>query len=442
MVKGRQQTPIFKAKSPGFLRFIFPGSAVHFCLHTLIFAPNFKKGMRFRLLKYFAATFYFLICSFFLNPAIAQDHGKENGENGESKKAFNAKEIIFGHVLDAHEFHFMDIKNEDGTHHPVSIPLPVILYSPQRGMDFFMSSKFHHGEHAYKDYIILTDETIKERGLDPKKYSAQQIVPVNGDGEIDPAVTVYDLSLTRNVVQMLLALIIFVWIMIAIAKRYKKGEGVTTAPKGVQGFFEPIIVFIKDDVAKPNLGHAYAKYLPYLLTVFFFILINNIFGLIPGTANVTGNIAFTIVLGLISFAVILGSSNKHYWGHIFNPPGMPLWVKFILVPVEFVSVFVKPMALIIRLFANMVAGHIIIICLISLIFIFSAMNKTVGIATSPVAIAFTIFIYFIEILVAFLQAYIFTMLTAVFIGQAREGGHDHHAEDKHTVAGYDDPVIV
>src|SRR6185295_9551744 len=218
----------------------------------------------------------------------------------------------------------------------------------------------------------------------------QQIVAVNDNGEIDPSITVYDLSFTRNVVQMLLALIIFTWIMIKIAKRYKKGEGVTTAPKGVQGFFEPIIVFIKDDVAKPNLGHAYMKYLPYLLTVFFFILINNIFGLVPGTANVTGNIAFTIVLGLISFAVILASSNKHYWGHIFNPPGVPFGVKLILVPVEFLSVFIKPFALIIRLFANMVAGHVIIICLISLIFIFAQIKPAMGWGTAPFSLAFTV----------------------------------------------------
>ncbi len=366
--------------------------------------------------------------------------GEGGSDSTKKKEAFNAKEIIFGHVLDAKEFHFLDIKHKDGSVHPVSIPLPVILYSPQRGFSVFMSSKFHHGEKAYKNYIILTDENIKERKLDPKKFSAQQILAVNENGEIDPSVKIYDVSLTRNVVQMLLALIVFCWIMLKIAKQYKKGVGVVTAPKGTQGLFEPIIIFIRDEVAKPNLGHSYMKYLPYLLTVFFFILINNIFGLIPGTANVTGNIAFTVVLGLISFAVILASSNKHYWGHIFNPPGMPLWVKFILVPVEFVSVFVKPMALIIRLFANMVAGHIIIICLISLIFIFSAMNKTIGIAASPIAIGFTIFIYFIEILVAFLQAYIFTMLTAVFIGQAREGGH--HEEDKHTAAAYDDAVMV
>jgi len=397
-----------------------------------------------RLLKSSAATVFSIILSISFVTVFAQPgHHEDAEQKAEKKAAFNAKEIIFGHVLDAHEFHFLDITGDDGEKHPVSIPLPVIVYSPQRGLDVFMSSKFEHGHKAHKGYKILTEETIAHMGLDPKKYSPQQIVAVNDSGEIDSSVSVYDISLTRNVVQMLLALILFGWIMLKIAKRYKRGEGVTTAPKGVQGFMEPIILFIQDDVAKPNLGHAYSKYLPYLLTVFFFILINNIFGLIPGSANVTGNIAFTVVLGLISFAVILASSNKHYWGHIFNPPGMDLWVKFILVPVEIVSVFVKPMALIIRLFANMVAGHIIIICLISLIFIFSAMNKYIGIGASPISVAFTIFIYFIELLVAFLQAYIFTMLTAVFIGQAREGSHDHHPEDKPGgLPSYDDAAFV
>ena len=194
---------------------------------------------------------------------------------------------------------------------------------------------------------------------------------------------------------------------------------------------EPVITFVRDEVSKPNLGKKSDKYLPFLLTVFFFILINNIVGLIPGSANVTGNIAFTAVLGVIAFVVILASTNKHYWGHIFNPPGVPFGVKLILVPVEFLSVFIKPFALIIRLFANMVAGHIIIICLISLIFIFGELSVYAGWGASPLAIGFTIFIYFIEVLVAFLQAFIFTMLTAVFIGQAFEGSHDDvdHHED-------------
>jgi F-type H+-transporting ATPase subunit a len=191
---------------------------------------------------------------------------------------------------------------------------------------------------------------------------------------------------------------------------------------------------VRDEVAKPSLGHKYKKYFPYLLTVFFFILINNLVGLIPGSANVTGNIAFTMVLSLISFVIILFSSNKHYWGHIFNPP-VPMGVKPILVLVEFLGVFTKPFALMIRLFANMLAGHIIIICLVSLIFIFGALNTYIGWGFSPLSIAFVIFIYLIEILVAFLQAYIFTNLTAVFIGQAFEGSHDD-------VDGHHDAVIV
>jgi F-type H+-transporting ATPase subunit a len=371
--------------------------------------------------KPFTALVLSLFIASFFNVCLAGEDGDH-----EKKKGFNATEVIFGHILNAHEFHILDIVGKDGHKHPVSIPLPVILYSPQRGWDVFMSSHFHHGEHNYKNYAILTAEKIEKMKLDPKKYFDQQIVGVNDNGEIDAAVKVYDLSLTRNVVQMLLALIVFVWIMLGIAKRYKKGQGVTSAPKGTQSFFEPVITFVRDEVAKPNLGHKYEKYLPYLLTVFFFILINNIFGLIPGSANVTGNIAFTAVLGIISFIVILFSSNKHFWGHIFNPPGVPMGVKFILVPVEFLSVFIKPFALIIRLFANMVAGHIIIICLISLIFIFGQIHPAAGWGASPLSVAFTVFIYLIEVLVAFLQAFIFTMLTAVFIGQAFEG--EHHDE--------------
>jgi F-type H+-transporting ATPase subunit a len=376
-------------------------------------------------LKSLLVAVFSFFSSFFLNSAFAQ----EGGIHKEEKKSFNAKEIIFGHVLNNHDFHVIDIVNDNGEKHPVSIPLPVILYSKQRGFDAFMSSNFHHGEKTYRNYMMLTDEKIEELKLDPTKYNAQDIVAINDNGQIDPSVRIYDISLTRNVVQMLIALAFFTWVMLAIAKKYKNGFGVTSAPKGSQSLLEPVITFVRDEVAKPNLGHSYEKYLPFLLTIFFFILINNIFGLIPGSANVTGNIAFTAVLGIISFVVILFSSDKHYWGHILNPPGVPLGVKFILVPVELISVFIKPFALIIRLFANMVAGHIIIICLISLIFIFGNMNKYAGWGTAPFSIAFTIFIYLIEVLVAFLQAFIFTMLTAVFIGQAIEGKQHQHKEE-------------
>lgn len=334
----------------------------------------------------------------------------------EEENKFNANEVIFEHVLDAHEFHFMSYTGSDGHKHHVTIPLPVILYSPQKGLSIFMSSAFHHGEHEVDGYKL-------EHG---------KIHPV------DPNVTVYDISLSRNVVQMIIALIILVVILINIAKKYKKGIGTTQAPTGLQNAIEPVITFVRDEVAKPNLGHAYGKFLPYLLTVFFFILINNIFGLIPGSANVTGNIAFTAALGLVSFIVICVNGNSHYWGHIFNPP-VPGAVKPILVLVEFLSIFTKPFALIIRLFANMLAGHIIIICLISLIFIFGGLSAAIGWGFSPISVAFSVFIYLIEILVAFIQAFIFTNLTAVFIGQAIEDVHDHN--DKHQI-GADDPVII
>ena len=348
------------------------------------------------------------------NLKAQQPESKEGKEV--KKEGFNAKEVIFEHIMDAHEFHFLSYKGSDGKEHAVAIPLPVILYSPQKGLAVFMYSAFEHGEKEVKGY----------------KLEEGKIVPV------EEGIKVYDFSLTRNVVQMLLALSFLVWLMISVAKTYATGQGVRTAPKGKQNLVEVLVAFVRDEVARPNLGHKANKYLPYLLTVFFFILINNVIGLIPGTANVTGNIAFTVILGLISFVVILFSSNKHYWGHIFNPPGVPGFVKPILVLVEFLSVFIKPFALIIRLFANMVAGHIIIICLISLIFIFAQINPGAGWGASPVSIAFTVFIYFIEVLVAFLQAFIFTVLTAVFVGQAFEG--EHHDDDHHHAT--DEAVII
>lgn len=321
--------------------------------------------------------------------------------------------VIMEHIQDAHEFHFFTLNKTDGSEFHASLPLPVILYSPQRGLDIFLSSQFHHGHDAYRGYMLHEGK----------------IHAVNEAGETVHDIQFYDLSITKNVVQMLLALTLLVVLMIGVANRYKKGQGVTTAPKGFQNAIEPVITFVRDEVAKPNLGSNYNKYLPYLLTVFFFILINNLFGLIPGSANVTGNIAFTMVMGVISFFVILFSTNKHFWGHIFWYPGVPTPVRlFIMLPVELLGVFTKPFALIVRLFANMVAGHIIILSFVTLIFIFGSMSAVAGWGFSPLSIAFAVFIYLIEIMVAFIQAFIFTNLTAVFIGQAREGEHhdDHH----------------
>ena len=337
---------------------------------------------------------------------FAQHEGEElaaGGHETTGEEKMNPGLILMEHILDNHEFHITDYNG-----YPVSIPLPIILYSPQRGLSTFMSSHFHHGKEDYNGYRLTSDhETGKET-----------IVPVGSDGQVDAAVTVYDFSMTRNVSQMLISLALLVWIMLSVAKRYQKG--VVKAPSGMQNAIEPVITFIRDDVAKPNLGRKYAKFMPYLLTVFFFILINNLTGLIPGAANVTGNITVTLLLGIISLLVILFTTNKHFWGHIFNPP-VPGFVKPILTIVEFLGVFIKPVALIIRLFANMVAGHMIIACLILMIFIFAELAPAAGLAFSPVSVLFTVFIYAIELLVAFIQAYIFTNLTAVFIGLSMEG---------------------
>jgi F-type H+-transporting ATPase subunit a len=344
----------------------------------------------------------------FSTTVLAQESHATHGE-AEHVEKLDAAKVIMEHIMDNHEYHFAELNG-----HPVSIPLPVILYSPQRGLDAFMSSKLEHGHTVYNGY----------------KLEEGKIVPVNANGSVDEGVKVYDFSLTRFVVQLFLSAILLIVIMTNVAKAYQKRGN--KAPTGFQNAVEPVITFIRDEVGKPNLGHKYQKYMPYLLTVFFFILINNLLGLIPGSANVTGNISFTMVLAFISMIVILLSTNSHFWGHIFWPPGVPFLVKLILIPVEFAGVFIKPMALMIRLFANMVAGHIVIICFISLIFIFGAMNTVAGVGFSPVSLAFTVFIYLIEILVAFIQAFIFANLTAVFIGQAFETGHDKaHPHDPH-----------
>jgi len=381
--------------------------------------------MRHKCLKSLLVLAFGLFLTVFAANTFAQGTDKEPTAE-KAKEGLDMKEVIFGHIMDAHEFHFFTIKHEDGTKTEAAIPLPVILYSSQKGFSFFMASKFEEAEKEGKE------------DYEGYKLAEGKIVAT------DPSVKVYDFSLTRNVVQMILALALLVWILTSIGKKYKSGQGVTSAPKGMQSLVEPVVVFVRDDVARPNLGYKAEKYLPYLLTIFFFILINNIFGLIPGTANVTGNIAFTVVLGVITFIVMLASSNKHFWLHIFNPPGVPGWVKVILVPVEFMSLFLKPFSLIIRLFANMVAGHIIIICLISLIFIFGQISPALGYGSSIISIPFTIFIYFIEILVAFLQAYIFTTLTAVLIGSAIEGDHHHEGHSSHDNENglYDDAVML
>jgi F-type H+-transporting ATPase subunit a len=332
----------------------------------LIFAANLEKGMSNRRVKSLLLTVYSIFNIIFCNIATAQetDHiGKEEHapkSTGKEEKVFDANEVIFEHVLDAHQFHFLTYKDKEGHEHHASIPLPVILFSPQKGWSFFMSSEFHHGEHEMDGY----------------RLAGNKIVPV------DPDVKVYDLSLTRNVVQMLLALILLVVLLINVAKKYQKGIGTSKAPTGFQNAIEPVITFVRDEVAKPNLGHDYNKFLPYLLTIFFFILINNIFGLVPGSANVTGNIGLYRRAWVISFIVISVNGNSHYWGHIFNPP-VPGGIKPILVLVEILGVFTKPFALIIRCLRICLQVTLLSSALSPLIFIFGGLSAAIGWGFSP-----------------------------------------------------------
>lgn len=329
-------------------------------------------------------------------------HGHEAAEE---KKGFNASEVIFGHIRDSHYWHLFDIGET-----PVSLSLPVIIYHPEKGLEMFSASKFHHGHESYNGYYI--DHYVKMK----EKIASE-------DGA-----AIKDFSITKNVVSMFLSVIILLVLMINVAKKYKK-NGVMKAPSGFQNALEPVITFMRDEVAKPNLGSKYMAYMPLLLTVFFFIWVNNLLGLLPGGANFTGNIAVTACLALVSFIVMMAKSNKHYWSHLLNPPGVPLGIKFLLVPIEIMSMFIKPMALCIRLFANMLAGHIVILSVISMIFIFAALNQVAGIVFVPFSLAFSIFMFSLELLVAAIQAFIFANLTAVFIGQAIE--EPHHGEHAH-----------
>jgi F-type H+-transporting ATPase subunit a len=308
------------------------------------------------------------------------------------------------HIADSHEWHILTKKNGES----VAIYLPVILYSKEKGIEVFMSKKLAHG-HEYKGYKLEEEGELKGR-----------IVAVNQDGTVDEENLPFDFSITKAVVGLFFSALIGLLLFLSLSRSYKK-TGISH-PKGIQSFLEPIILFVRDDIAIANIGkHKYEKFMPYLLTVFFFILINNLMGLVPFPppfgANVTGNIAVTFVLALCTFLITQFNGNKNYWRHIFATPGVPFWLLPVMIPVELIGIISKPFALMIRLFANITAGHIIVLSLVCLIFIF----KSLGVA--PVSILFVIFMDCLELLVAFLQAYVFTLLSALFISLAVE---EHH----------------
>jgi len=335
------------------------------------------------------------------------------------KKAFNAGDMIIDHIVDAHEWHILTFNDFH-----LSIPLPVILLDNGKLVSF-SSGNFHHGHDAYKGYKLMMEGEKKGK-----------IVKVLKDGSVDTtSKQPLDFSITKNVISLFISLILLCVVFISIANQYKKKPN--TAPKGLQSLLEPIILFVRDDIAIAGLGKKnYVRFMPFLLTVFFFILFNNLLGLIPifpGGANLTGNISITLVLALFTFVITTFIGNKNYWKHIFNAPGVPWWLKFpipLMPIVEFLGVLTKPFVLMVRLFANITAGHIIILAFMSLIFIFGNMNVYVGYAVSAFSIAFGIFMSMLELLVAFIQAYVFTLLSAIYFGMAIE--EHHHAEEHST----------
>lgn len=328
---------------------------------------------------------------------------------------FNAGKLIMDHIGDEHGWHLWG---------HTSLPLPVILYNSERGLSLFSSSRFDHGHKTYGGYALHEGQVV---AVDAPDGSDAHHAAVN---EELTAATV-DLSITKNVATLLIVSALLLWVFISVARAYTRRAG--QAPTGLQNLVEPIILFVRDDLAKSAIGHRYEKYLPYLLTAFFFIFFSNLLGLVPffpGSANVTGNLAVTLTLAVFTFLVVNLNGKKDYWEHVFWMPGIPAWVKVILTPVEVLSLFIKPFSLMIRLFANISAGHIIILSLIGLVFLFGDNGRSVGGAAGGAVIGglFTAFMNLIELLVAFLQAFIFAILTASYIGAAVEE-HHHHEEE-------------
>lgn len=404
-----------------------------------------------------------LICSFFLGSfAFSQEHPEgqtNNGDTGEHAHVICGEESDHEFKPGASAFHHVSDQNLYNIG-PFNIPLPCILYVPGEGFHTFSSSKFEIGHHGNGqiaiDRFVLAQGVIKRitdpgfpegeiaiNGFVPKTETMEdgkkkdviyvcheeKLYPTDSKSTADAGMfgggitSFYDFSVTKNVVSMVLVFAFLAWMFISIAKAYKKRDGM--APKGMQSLLEPVILFIQDEVAKPFIGNKWEKYLPFLLSQFFFILGLNLFGQIPflGGSNVTGNLAFTGVLALFTFFVVNLSGNKNYWEHIFWMPGAPAWVKVILTPVEFLGLFIKPFTLMLRLAANISAGHIVIIVFVSLIFLLGKGQWAPSLGVGLGSTLLTMFMMAIELLVAFIQAFVFVLLTASYIGAATEEAH-------------------
>lgn len=348
------------------------------------------------------------ISVFSVNDTIVGD--KDNiseAENPEMK--FDARKVIVDHVLDSYDWHLFDVGERE-----FSIHLPVILLYEGR-LFIFSSKRFDHGYATYKGFRLAKEGPMKGRAI-----------RVLDDG-ITPDVqasTIYDFSLTKNSAAVIVASALLCMLFISVGRKYREAD-IYATPTGLPLFFEPLILFVRDQIAILAIGpHKYKPFMPYLLTAFFFIFLNNLLGLVPffpGGANVTGNISVTFVLAMFTFFTTHWYANKTYWQHMFNMPGVPMFLKFpipILPVIEMVGALIKPFVLMIRLFANITAGHMVILSLTSLIFVLGSVSLLLGYAISPLTVIFLIFLNFLKILVAFLQAYIFTLFSAFFFGMA------------------------
>ncbi len=354
---------------------------------------------------FFAYGFTGVVCAQENVNLVPANDSVISGKEHKEKKAegFNAGDMIMEHVVDNHEWHILE-----AGHFTLSIPLPVILYYNGK-LYTFCSSRFHNEEHSYLGFSLPAEG--------PAKGKIVRTLAAPGDPRV------YDFSITKTVLAILISAALMLFIFISVARAYARNRN--QAPKGMQSMLEPIIIFIRDDIAKSSIGEKkYEKYMPYLLTIFFFIFLNNVLGLIPifpGGANVTGNIAVTMVMAVFTFILTTVNGNKHYWVDIVNTPGVPWWLKLplpLMPIVEIIGLITKPFVLMVRLFANITAGHIIALGFISLIFIFGAMNAALGYGVSVVSVAFMIFMNLLELLVAFIQAYVFTLLSALYFGLA------------------------
>jgi F-type H+-transporting ATPase subunit a len=353
--------------------------------------------------------------TFLLSFSVSAKEKQETSSNDKDTKKSEIKEYINHHLQDSHDFSLYSYTTESGEHKYVGFPLPVILWD--EGLKIFSSSKFHHGEDVVeaggKHYAMYHG----------KIYRTDVSGTINYDEDKHPTnVKPIDFSITKSVFMIILTGLLMVLLFRGLAKSYANNGGIA---KGVGRFFEPIVIYIRDDIAVSNIGEKhYKKYMPFLLTVFFFIWFLNIFGLTPFGVNVTGNIAITFSLAILTFILTNFTGTKDYWLHLFDPLGssMPWYAKIplyiILIPIEILGMFIKPFSLLIRLYANMQAGHIVLMSLIGLMFLF---KNWIG---SPLSFVLAFAISLIEVLVALLQAYIFTMLSALYFGFASEE-HDH-----------------